>query len=50
MSKISIFYLVSEAEQTGLSVALLENPEDRFSRDKAHLFHFSYIPCVYQGR
>ena len=34
--EISFSYLVSEAEQTGLRVALSENPEDRFSCDEAH--------------
>ena len=35
-SEISIFYLVSVAEETGSSLAFSENPEDRFSRDEAH--------------
>ena len=29
--------LVSVAEETGLSLALSENPKDRFCRDKAHV-------------
>ena len=36
-STISIFYLVSVAEETGLNLALYETPEDRFSHDKAHI-------------
>ena len=35
--EISVFYLVSLAVETGLSLTLLEDPEDRFSRDEAHL-------------
>ena len=36
-SKISILYLVSVTEQAVLSMTLLKNPEDRFSRYKAHM-------------
>ena len=36
-SEISIFSLVSVAEETGLSLALWQTPEDRFSRNEAHL-------------
>ena len=32
-SEISIIYLVSVAEETGLSLALSQTPEDRLSRD-----------------
>ena len=35
-SEISIFQLVSVAEETGLSLALSQTPKDRFSRDEAH--------------
>ena len=28
--------------ETGLSVPLLETPEDRFSRDEAHIFSYSF--------
>ena len=37
MSKISIFLLVSVAEQTGLNLILLETPEDMFSGVQAHM-------------
>ena len=37
ISKISISLLASEAEQAGLKSTLVENPEDRFSRDVARL-------------
>ena len=36
-SKISRLYLASEAEQAGLSLNLVENPEDRFSHCEAHI-------------
>ena len=36
-SEISIFQLVPEAEETGLSLALSQTPEDRFSRDEAQI-------------
>ena len=36
-SKISIFYLVSVAEETGLSLAFVRSPEDRFCRVEAHI-------------
>ena len=40
MSKISIFLLVSVAEQTGLNLILLETPEDMFSGVQAHIWAF----------
>ena len=45
-SKISIFQLVCVDEETGLKLALLETPEDRFSREKAHLL-ISLLPSFY---
>ena len=36
-SEISIFLLVSVAEETGSSLALSQTPEDRFSRDEAKI-------------
>ena len=36
-SEISFFQLVSVAEESGLSLAFSENPEDRFCRDEAQL-------------
>ena len=36
-SKISRLYLVSVAEQASFESFLVENPEDRFSRDETHL-------------
>ena len=36
-SEISLFYLVSVAEETGLSLALWQTREDRFSRNEAHI-------------
>ena len=36
-SKISILWLVSEAEQTGLSLIWSQNPEGRFSHDMTHV-------------
>ena len=35
--EISIFKLVSVAEETGLKLALTETSKDRFSRDEAHM-------------
>ena len=35
--EISIFLLVSVAEETGSSIAFFGNPEDRFCLDKAHV-------------
>ena len=32
-SEVSIFYLVSVADETGLSIALSQTPEDRLFRD-----------------
>ena len=37
ISEISSLYLASVAAQAGLSVTWSENPEDRFSRDEAHI-------------
>ena len=37
ISEISFFWLVSVAEQAGLSLAMFGNPEDRFSRIAAHM-------------
>ena len=37
-SKISRLWLVSVAEQAGLSLTWSQTPEDRFSHDVAHLF------------
>ena len=42
-SKISIFYLVSVAEETGLSLAFVRNPEDRFCRVEAHIRDDTYV-------
>ena len=39
-SEISIFYLVCVAEDTGLSLALSDTPEDRFCRDEANMIKF----------
>ena len=36
-SEISVFLIVSVAEQDGLKLTLSENPEDRFCRDEAHI-------------
>ena len=36
--EISIFWLVSVAEETGLKLAFVRNPEDRFSRNEALLY------------
>ena len=36
-SEISIFNLVSVAEETGLNFALTENPKTGFCRDEAHI-------------
>ena len=36
-SEISMFYLVSVAEQTGLSLTSLETPKDRFCRNEAQM-------------
>ena len=35
--EFKIFYLLSVAEETGLSLALSETPEDRFCRIEAHI-------------
>ena len=47
-SEISIFYLVSVAEETGLSLAFSENPEDRFSCDEARIVELkdSILACT----
>ena len=37
IGEIATFYLVSEAEETDLKLVMLETPEDRFSRDEAHM-------------
>ena len=37
ISKISSLYLAFVAVQAGLSLSWLQNPEDRFSRDEAHV-------------
>ena len=44
-SEISIFKLVSVAEQAGLNIILVGNHEDRFSRYEAHLECDSYQCC-----
>ena len=36
-SEVSIFWLVSVADQAGLGATWSETPEDRFSSDGAHL-------------
>ena len=36
-SEISSLYLASVAEQAGLSLPWSKTPEDRFSRDEAHI-------------
>ena len=36
-SEASIFYLVSVAEETGLSLVIVGNPEDRFCRVEAQM-------------
>ena len=36
-SEISSLYLASVAEQAGLSLPRSKTPEDRFSRDEAHI-------------
>ena len=36
--EISIFQLVSVAEETGLKPCFVGNPEDRFSHKEAHIF------------
>ena len=42
-SKISRLHLVSVAAQTGLRLTWSETPEDRFSRDEAHMFFFFFF-------
>ena len=37
--EISVFYLVSVAEETGLSLALSETPLDSLCHDEAHMIH-----------
>ena len=37
IADVSSLYLVSAAEQAGLSLTWSQIPEDRFSRDEAHL-------------
>ena len=37
LSKFSSLYLVSVADQAGLSINWSQNPEDRFSHDEAHI-------------
>ena len=44
MSEISSLYLASEAEQAGLCLTWSQTPEDRFLRDRAHLFT-DYTNC-----
>ena len=39
ISKISSLCLASVAAQASLSLMLVANPEDRFSRDKAHIWN-----------
>ena len=41
--KISSLQLASLAEQTGLSLYLVANPEDRFSRDEAQMFFSKHV-------
>ena len=36
-SAFSLFWLVSVAEETGFKSCFVGNPEDRFSRDEAHM-------------
>ena len=42
ISEISSLYLASVAVQAGLSLPVA-NPEDRFSRDEAHLLKISFM-------
>ena len=47
VAEISRLYLASIAEQTSLSLAWSETPEDIFCRDEAHLFSVVHHECLF---
>ena len=44
--EISIFLLVSVAEETGMKLSFFRNPEDKFSRDEAHIMYVASTKFV----